>query len=160
LQAKLAARLIGLRPVEGLLFTGSESHLIGGRLKRQYGYEKLEVWHDSRQLVKDVYLLTKKIPESERYGLISQIQRSAVSVSSNIAEGSSRVSCKDQAHFYQTAYASLMELLCQMTLCIDINYLTENEYKTIRDKIDKVAYRLNALRKAALQNEQNKTTRK
>lgn len=120
------------------------------KMKRLYGFEKLEVWQESRKLVKEVYLMTKMLPDSEKYGITSQVQRSAVSVSSNIAEGSSRVSSKDQAHFYQTAYASLMELLCQLTLCVDIGYLAETEYDSLRNTIDKVAFKLNALRKSAL----------
>jgi four helix bundle protein len=89
-------------------------------------------------------------PENEKYGLISQIQRSAVSVSSNIAEGSARVINKDQAHFYQTAYASLMELLCQLTLCVDVGYLKESDYELLRSTINKIAFKLNALRRSAL----------
>ena len=80
----------------------------------------------------------------------SQIQRAAVSVSSNIAEGASRTGTKDQGHFYQTAYASLMEVLCQLTLCLDLEYLSEAVYQTAREKIDVVAYQLNQLRTAAL----------
>lgn len=117
---------------------------------RQYGYEKLSVWQNSRKLVKEVYMLTKKLPAEERYGLSNQIQRAIVSVSSNIAEGASRTSNKDQGHFYQTAYASLMEVLCQLTLCLDLEFINADEYQTTREKIDLVSYQLNQLRSAAL----------
>lgn len=117
---------------------------------RQYGFEKLSVWQNSRNLVKDIYCLTKSLPSEERYGLVSQIQRAAVSVSSNIAEGASRVSSKDQGHFYQTAYASLMEILCQLTLCLDLGYITESIYQSTREKIDMVSFQINQLRSAAL----------
>ncbi|MCB5280138.1 MAG: four helix bundle protein [Candidatus Cloacimonetes bacterium] len=75
---------------------------------RQYGFEKLSVWQDSRKLVKQVYCLTRGLPKEENLGLSSQIQRAAISVSSNFAEGASRTGTKDQGHFYQTANASLM----------------------------------------------------
>ncbi len=117
---------------------------------RQYGFEKLSVWQNSRKLVKQVYCLTIGLPKEEKFGLSSQIQRAAVSVSSNIAEGASRTGTKDQGHFYQTAYASLMEVLCQLTLCLDLEYISEAVYQTAREKIDVVAYQLNQLRTAAL----------
>lgn len=119
-------------------------------MSRIYGFEKLHVWQNSRKLVKHIYCITKELPPQERFGIISQMQRSAVSVSSNIAEGSSRASSKDQAHFYQTAYASLMELLCQITLCLDLEYIEEKPYLETRTIIDNVAYQLNQLRTTAL----------
>ena len=117
---------------------------------REYGFEKLSVWQNARKLVQKIYCLTKALPTEEKFGLISQIQRAAVSVSSNIAEGSSRKSHKDQAHFYQTAYASLMEVLCQLILCQDLRYITESAYKDARESIDMIAFQLTKLRDAAL----------
>jgi four helix bundle protein len=117
---------------------------------REYGFEKLSVWQNSRELVKQVYCLTKQLPSEERFGLGSQMQRAIVSVSSNIAEGASRSGNKDQSHFYQTAYASLMEVLCQLILCLDLEYINECSYYNIRESIDKVSYQINQLRKAAL----------
>lgn len=117
---------------------------------RQYGFEKLSVWQNSRKLVKEVYMLTKKLPTEERYGLCNQVQRAVVSVSSNIAEGASRTGNKDQGHFYQTAYASLMEVLCQLTLCLDLGFINDEAYTSTRAKVDLVAYQLNQLRSAAL----------
>ena len=117
---------------------------------RIYGFEKLSVWQKSRQLVKQIYCLTMDMPKEEKFGLSSQIQRAIVSVSSNIAEGASRTGTKEQGHFYQTAYASLMEVLCQLTLCLDLGYITEAVYQTTREKIDMVAYQLNQLKSAAL----------
>lgn len=80
-----------------------------------YAFEKLIVWHDARQFVKEVYVITSELPEKEKYGLCSQMQRAAVSVVSNIAEGASRNSLKEQLRFYEIAYGSLMEVYCQMT---------------------------------------------
>ncbi|MDD2230712.1 MAG: four helix bundle protein [Candidatus Cloacimonetes bacterium] len=117
---------------------------------REYGFEKLVVWQNARKLVQKIYCLTKGLPAEEKFGLISQIQRAAVSVSSNIAEGASRKGYKDQAHFYQIAYASLMEVLCQLILCRDLNYIAESGYNDARESIDMIAYQLTKLRNAAI----------
>ena len=65
----------------------------------QYSFEKLEVWQKVRMLIVEIYQLTRKFPKEETFGIISQIKRAAVSISSNIAEGSSRSSLKDQMRF-------------------------------------------------------------
>lgn len=77
----------------------------------KYSFECLEVWQMLRELVKDVYQVIAIFPQDERFGLTSQIRRSSVSVSSNIAEGSTRWSKKDQSRFYEIAFGSLIEAL-------------------------------------------------
>ncbi len=74
-----------------------------GMERYRFPFEKLGVWQDARQLVKNVYGLTKSFPVDEKFGLISQVNRAAISVASNLAEGSGRTSFKDQAHFSQMA---------------------------------------------------------
>jgi len=78
-----------------------------------YAFENLTVWQESRKFVKEIYLVTADYPKDERYGLISQLRRASVSVSSNLAEGSCRWSKKEQARFYEIAYGSLIEVLNQ-----------------------------------------------
>jgi four helix bundle protein len=78
------------------------------------------------------------------------MRRASVSVSSNIAEGSSRTSIKDQAHFYQIAYSSLMELLNQVIISKDLEFINEDHETQIRIIIGKVSNKLNALRKSRL----------
>jgi len=112
-----------------------------------FPFEKLETWQDARRLVKGIYELTRRFPVEGRYGLTSQINRAAVSVASNLAEGSSRTSLKDQGHFSQQAFSSLMELACQINLASDIGFSTEECASKLRKDIDKLAYRINALRK-------------
>ena len=73
-------------------------------------FEKLEVWQLSKALAVDIYKQTQSFPAEERYGLVSQARRAALSISANIAEGTSRSSAKDQAHFTTIAFSSLMEL--------------------------------------------------
>ncbi len=73
-------------------------------------FEKLRVWNDARELHSQVYRATRSFPRAELYGLTSQMNRIAVSVATYLAEGSSRTSRKDQAHFTQISYGSLTEL--------------------------------------------------
>lgn len=81
----------------------------------QFPFEKLDVWQEASSFVKRVYMMTRAFPAEEKFGLASQLNRAAVSVASNLAEGSCRVSFKDQAHFSQLAYSSLMEAACQIS---------------------------------------------
>lgn len=83
-------------------------------------YKELIVWQKGYELTKLVYKITSTLPQSEAYALQSQIRRSAVSIVSNIAEGSSRKSKKDYAHFLSMAYSSTAELETQLFLCHDL----------------------------------------
>jgi len=115
-----------------------------------FPFEKLEVWQDARKLVRMIYETTKRFPNEERFGLTSQINRAAVSVASNLAEGSSRTSYKDQGHFSQIAFSSLMELACQLNLASDIGFTTEELAGSLRKDICRLANKINALRKSQL----------
>jgi four helix bundle protein len=124
----------------------------GGTMANRYcfPFEKLEVWQEARRLVSDVYKVTRIFPPEEKFGLVSQINRAAVSVASNLAEGCSRMSRKDQANFSQIAYGSLMELVCQLTLAVDLGFVDEAIVERKRTDINILANRLNALRKSQL----------
>lgn len=111
----------------------------------QFSFERLEVWQDARALARMVYIITKKFPEEERYGLISQMRRSAVSVTSNIVEGSYRNTNKDKSNFMNIAYGSLMELLNQTIISTDLEYIDEVGYQEIRAVIEKVSNKLASL---------------
>ncbi len=115
-----------------------------------FSFENLTVWQDTRVLVKKIYYDTRDFPDDEKFGLTNQIRRAALSVSSNIAEGSSRTTKKDQAHFYSIAYSSLMELLSQLILANDLNYLKAESLNEYRSETEKIANKLNALRKSIL----------
>jgi four helix bundle protein len=114
--------------------------------RHTYPFEKLRVWQSARGLVKNVYRTTKGFPRSEVYGLISQTNRAAVSVTANLAEGSSRTSRKDQAHFSQIAYGSLMELACLLIIAVDLEFLSEDQERELREVIEAISRQLNALR--------------
>ena len=75
----------------------------------EYSFEKLNVWQEARTLVVDVYHLLDSFPQIEKYALCDQIRRAITSVPSNIAEGSGRSSLKEQMHFLEISYGSLME---------------------------------------------------
>jgi four helix bundle protein len=83
-----------------------------------YSFEKLDVWILSKELVKLIYEQTECFPSKEQFGITNQIRRAAVSVASNIAEGTSRKTKKEQARYSQIAYSSLMELINQMVLAL------------------------------------------
>ena len=73
-----------------------------------FSFERLAVWQKSRLLVKNIYAITNGFPEREKFGLTDQLRRAAVSISSNLAEGSGRISVKEKIHFCEISYGSLM----------------------------------------------------
>jgi len=115
-----------------------------------YSFEKLDVWQRSRELTKMVYRLTQVFPSSEKFGLVSQLQRACISVSSNIAEGTARKSYKEKARFTEVAYGSLMEVLNQLILSNDLNFITVEQEKQARLLIDEIGNKLNRLRQSQL----------
>jgi len=133
------------------LFIWGESFI--NKLKNKsytYSFEKLEVWNLSVSFVKEIYKVTENYPEKEKFGLISQLRRASVSVPSNLAEGSSRMTNKNKAHFTQIAFGSLMELLCQLIISKELGYLDEKKLSELREKIEEIANKLNALHKFQL----------
>lgn len=114
----------------------------------QYSFEKLSVWQEARLLVKNVYSLMADLPKEEFYALASQIKRAAISVSSNIAEGTSRISYKEKIRYIAISYGSLMELYSQLILCIDLNYLTSDQTENVFEQIQKISNQLNSLKRS------------
>jgi four helix bundle protein len=117
---------------------------------KTYSFEKLNVWKESLDLVTSIYKITKDFPKEEKFGLISQIRRAAVSISSNLAEGTSRRTQKDQARFTVISFSSAMEVLNQIIISKELNYISENDYIFVREKIEKIANMLNSLRNSQL----------
>ena len=91
--------------------------------------------------------MTSSFPDNEKYGLTNQIRRAIVSVSSNIAEGSTRQTNKEKARFYEIAFGSLIEVLNQLILATDLEYISNDQQKEIRTKIEETGRLLNALHK-------------
>src|SRR5690606_7760960 len=117
---------------------------------KQFSFEKLVVWQKARELSKIIYKTTKSFPDDERFGLTSQMRRCSISISSNIAEGTGRQSNKDKARFTEIAYGSVLELLNQTILSQDLEFLSEENYLTIRTSITEISAMLNALHKSQL----------
>lgn len=111
-----------------------------------YSFEKLEVWKESLALVKQVYSITESFPSEEKFGLTSQLRRASISISSNLAEGTSRKTQKDKAHFTTISFSSAMEVLNQLIISKDLGFISENDYILARTKIEKITNMLNALR--------------
>ena len=115
-------------------------------MEYQYRFEKLNVWLEAKELVILVYGLLKMFPAEERYALCDQVRRAVISVPSNIAEGSGRISVKEQVHFTEIAYGSLMELYCQLQISLELGYFTEEDFKPIKQKIGVVGKLLSGYR--------------
>ncbi len=116
----------------------------------EYAFERLLVWQKSREFVLEIYRITGGFPPSEKFGLVTQLRRAAISISSNIAEGSTRNNAKDKARFYEIAYGSLIETLNQIILAHDLEYVPTNERNNLRLYINEIAKMLSALRKVTL----------
>lgn len=108
-------------------------------------FRELEVWKDARKLVKEVYLCTKVLPDSEKYGLVSQINRCAVSIPANIAEGSAKYSQKDFVRFLQISLGSAYELESHLILCSDLEFISEVKVSTTIKNIQILQKRIASL---------------
>jgi len=113
-----------------------------------FNFEKLDVWQEAIQFADLVYELTGDFPEQERFGLTNQMRRAAVSVSSNLAEGSSRVSRADFARFVEIATGSLFEVVSQTTIALHRRMIAENDYKRIYAAAEKQSKMLSGLRRS------------
>ena len=96
-------------------------------MERITSYRKLKVWNKAVELVEECYRLTKKFPKYEMYGLSSQIQRAAVSIPSNIAEGRQRIYRKEFIKHLSIAHGSLAELETQIEIANRLNYIEDTE---------------------------------
>lgn len=107
-----------------------------------FSSQNLNVYQESRKLVKTVYPMLEKYPSKEQYALCDQLRRSVISVPSNIAEGISRKSAKEQSHFLDISYGSLMEVLCQMEISLDLQYINKEEYDIVFEQINSIAVKI------------------
>jgi four helix bundle protein len=110
-------------------------------------FTDLVAWQKAHQLALQIYQLTKDFPADERFGLVNQMRRAAVSISSNIAEGYGRGTAKDKVHFYLMAQGSLYEIESQLLIALDLGY-TKKKTETI-DTIMHVDKLLKGLMRAA-----------
>ncbi|MCB9294289.1 MAG: four helix bundle protein [Lewinellaceae bacterium] len=108
-------------------------------------FRDYEIWNIGMDLVVDIYNCTASLPGEEKYGLQSQMRRSAVSMPSNIAEGCSRRSDKEFARFLEIALGSSFELETQLFVGIRIGYWAESDLKEIFEKLDRFQRKTNKL---------------
>ncbi len=90
-----------------------------------FGFQKLEIYQLSKELVKDIYKLSSSFPPDKKHALVQQINKAAVSVASNIAEGTSRNGYQEKIHFINISYSSLMEIVCQTEIAFELGYLRD-----------------------------------
>jgi len=113
-----------------------------------FRFEKLEVWHAARALSRALRKRTRVFPRAEQFELASQLRRAAVSITSNIAEGSGRNSDKDFAHFLEQAYGSAMEVASQLFDAFDDGYLSRTELDSFLSELSEVAGKIGALNRS------------
>jgi four helix bundle protein len=117
-----------------------------------FNFENLLVFQKGRVLVNVIYNLQEKFPSTERFALCDQIRRAAVSITSNIAEGMGRFSTKEQIHFIEISFGSLMEVYSQLLIAIDRSYITQEEFDAVSVDIQEESkllsgFRLSLIRK-------------
>jgi len=107
--------------------------------------KSLFVWQKSRELVKDIYVITKKFPKEELFGLTLQLRRAVVSIISNIAEGAGRSTNNDFAHFLDIAQGSAYEAETQIILIFDLEYICKEDFDFLNNKIIEIQKMINKL---------------
>ncbi len=115
-----------------------------------FNFEKLGVWQKAIAFADFIYSKTRKFPNEERFGLTNQMRRAAVSISSNIAEGSSRMSQIDFARFIEIGTGSVFEVVSQAFIAKKQSFLTEETFQFLYESAEELSRMLSGLRKALL----------
>ena len=118
---------------------------VGSEGEVEFSFEKLEAWKDAASLVELIYKMTKKFPEEEKYGIISQIQRAAVSIPVNIAEGRGRHHIKEQIQFFYIARGSLYEVITLLKLSLSLAFIKQQKYEEIVMQCENILRKLSGL---------------
>jgi four helix bundle protein len=118
------------------------------------GYRDLMVWQKGMLLAKEVYRLTRAFPSDERFGLVSQMRRAAVSIPSNIAEGQARRTTSEFIQFISQAEGSVAELDTQLILSVDLGYCVVDQAAFAAEMISELKKMLNGLRRTLLKSKQ------
>lgn len=111
-----------------------------------FKFENLKIWRESVKFVNEVYTLTKKFPKSEQFGLINQLNRAAVSISLNIAEGEGRRSDSDLSRFIQISIGSLNEVVTLLYISLEQKYIDKNEFDSFYTRCEQISKMLHAFR--------------
>lgn len=115
-------------------------------------FRKLDVYKNSKEFSKHIYSLLNFFPAEEKFGLCSQLRRAVTSIPINIAEGFGRFSAKEKSHFIEIAYGSTTEVLCELELSFELNYISEEQFINAENKLIIIAKQLSALRTSIINN--------
>lgn len=110
-------------------------------------YENLKIWQESIEIAIQIYFITKKFPKDEIFGIISQIRRAAVSISSNIAEGSGRNTKKEFSRFIDISIGSLNEVENLLIISLKLNYIFKKDFDVLVEKIKRLGILLGGFKK-------------
>ena len=119
----------------------------------------LNAYIEAKSLVMLVYAVINTLPQEERYALADQLRRAVISVPSNVVEGMNRISDKEKSHFLEIAYASLMEVYCQIDIATDLGYINMEKKEDLVQQINIVAKLISGLRRSTLNNPKNLNTK-
>ena len=108
-------------------------------------HKNLLAWKESIVLVKDIYLITSKFPDTEKFGLTSQLRRASVSISANISEGGARNTKKEFIHFLYISSGSLSEVETLLIISTDLNYISSVEFEKIENQMNRISALLQGL---------------
>ncbi|TSC87502.1 MAG: hypothetical protein G01um10147_480 [Microgenomates group bacterium Gr01-1014_7] len=112
-----------------------------------FSYESLEIWQLAINYAKTIYKITNKFPRSEQYGLSSQLQRAAVSISANIAEGSGASSINDKIHYLDIAVKSALETTSEIQIAFELSYLNEVTRNQFYEEAEKIIRKIRSYKK-------------
>jgi len=117
-------------------------------MENLFRFEKLIIWNDAIIYAKKVYVLTNRLPKSEIFGLISQHKRAALSVSSNIAEGSGSTTVNDFCHYLDIAIKSATETVSELLFALEMGYLTEEEVGPLYEEAQVLIRKIQSFKKS------------
>ena len=120
-----------------------------------FGFQRLEVYQLSKALVLQSYRLTREFPSDEKFALVQQINRAAISIPSNVVEGYGRMTVKDKSHFLNMAYSSLMELVCQFEIAEALGYITSEALENIMGQAHHLSVKISNFRQSVGERQSN-----
>lgn len=127
-------------------------------MEAKYSYKNLDAYKEAKNLVMMIYQLLKQFPKEETYALCDQLRRAVISVPSNFAEGTGRFSTKEQIHFFEISYGSLMEVECQLDIAHDLGYISDEDLANVEKQIRIVAALLSGIRNKRIGEDKNLTS--
>ena len=115
-------------------------------MREVFSYRDLRVYQQAKVFAIYVYRLLRQFPKEEQYALCDQLRRAVISIPSNIAEGMGRSSVKEQIHFIEIAFASLSEVMCQLELSFELNFINKMQLSESEEQVKSIAQMLSGLR--------------